>query len=167
MLSRNQKTEIIQKLRKDIESSKAIFLTNLVGISANDAVRIRREVRGVEGKVVIARNTLFQQAAKGTPCESVLKNLKGTNAVVFAFNDAAAVASVLGKANADLELVALNGGLLGDKVLSMTDVKILSKLPPRDQMLATLLATMQAPISAFVRLLESIRAQKEKGDAVA
>ena len=161
MLGRNQKSEIIKKLRKDIEASKAIFLTNLVGISANNAVRIRREIRNVEGKIVITRNTLFEQAAKGTSSEGILKNLKGANAVVFAFNDAAAVASVLGKANADLELVTLNGGLLGDKLLSMAEVKILSKLPSRDLMLSAVLATMQAPVSAFVRVLDLIRDKKE------
>lgn len=165
MLTRAQKQEIIDGIKGDISKSKAIFLTNLVGISANSSVDVRKKVRDVGGKVLITRNSLFGKAAEGTFAEGLLKGLKGTNAVAFAFEDAATVAKVLNDAGKDLELVTLTGGYLGEQKLGAKEVKELANLPSRDQMLATVLATFMAPASAFVRVLHAIKEEKEKATA--
>ena len=164
MLERSDKEAIIQSLKADIEKSKAIFLTNLIGISSNDAVKVRKAVRDAQGKVVVTRNTLFKKAAVGTPAEDLLSNLSGPHAVAFAFDDAAAVAKCLKEAGKDLELVSLKGGVLDGQELNKAQVQQLADLPSRDQMLGTLLATFMAPASAFARVLFAIQEKKEKGE---
>ena len=126
-----------------------------------------KALRGCKGKMVVTKNTLYSKAAEGTPAESLFANLKGPNAVAFAFEDAAAVAKCLKNAGADHEVVELRGGILEGKELSVQEVKELADLPSRDEMLGTLLATFNAPISALARVLNSIREQKEEGGAPA
>ena len=90
--------------------------------------------------------------------------LKGPHAVAFAYEDAAAVAKCLKKAGDEHEnVVELKAGLLDGKLLSKEELVQLANLPGKDQMLATLLATFNAPIGAFARVLEAIREQKESG----
>lgn len=165
MLKRSEKEKIILSLKEDIERSQAVFLTNLIGISANDAVSIRRGVRDVGGKVIISRNTLYQRAAIGTKCEKLLSNLKGTNAVAFAFDDPAAVAKCLKQAGKQLEQVDLRGGILEDKELTVAQVAELADLPSREEMLGTLLATFMAPISALARVLFAVKEEKEQKES--
>lgn len=162
MLKRAEKEEIVKGLKADIERSQGIFLTNLIGVGANDAVQVRRNVRNAKGKLIVARNTLFKRAAKGTPSEKLFEGLKGPSAVAFAFEDAAAVAKSLKDSSKELELVTLRGGMLNGEVLNKAQVEQLANLPSRDQMLATLLATFNAPISAFARVLNEIKNQKEQ-----
>ncbi|PJB54528.1 MAG: 50S ribosomal protein L10 [Bdellovibrio sp. CG_4_9_14_3_um_filter_39_7] len=164
MLKRSEKEVIIADLKKDLDGAKAVFLTNLIGISSNDAVALRKEIRETNGKVVVTRNTLFQKAAVGTYAEKLLSTLKGPSALAFAFDDAAAIAKCLKKAGDTFELVQLKGGFLEGKELSMAEVKQVADLPSRDQMLGTLLATFNAPVSAFARVIEAIREKKEKGE---
>jgi large subunit ribosomal protein L10 len=166
MLNRSEKEAIIQGLKTDFGNAKAIFLTNLVGITSNDAVRVRKAVRDANGKVVVTRNTLFKKASAGTSAEGLFTDLKGPHAIAFAFDDAAAVAKCLKEAGASLELVELKGGVLDGKMLSKAQVKQLADLPSRDQMLGTLLATFMAPASAFARVLVAIGEKKEKGELV-
>lgn len=161
MLKRAEKDEIISGLRKDIESAQAVFLTNLVGIGANDAVALRKEVRDSKGKIVVTRNTLFKKAVEGTTAESMLGELKGPHALAFAFEDAAAVAKALKNAGKEFEVVELKGGVLNGEVLSIEQVKELADLPSREEMLGTVLATMLAPVSAFARLTNSIKDECE------
>lgn len=163
MLTRAEKDEIIQGLRANIEKSRAVFLTNLIGISSNDSVAIRKKVRESDGHLVITKNKLFGIAAKGTNVEPILSNLKGTNAVAFAYSDAPGVAKVLNDASKEFELVELKAGTLGDTVLSAADLKAIANLPSREQMLATLLATFNAPVSAFVRVLDAIKNKDGSG----
>ena len=163
MLSRKDKQAIIDGLKADFDKASGFFLTNLVGITANDAVQVRKDVREKGGKIVVTRNTLFRKAAEGTKCEPLFSSIKGTNAVAFAFADSAAVVKVLRDAGKDKEQVTLGGGFLGDVALSVAQVKELASLPSREQMLGTALATMMAPCSSFVRLLFAIKEQKESG----
>lgn len=161
MLKRSEKDAIITDIKGNIESARAIFLTNLIGISSNDSVDVRAKIREADGKVVITRNTLFRKAATGTVAEAMLADLKGPHAVAFAFEDAAGVAKVLKDAGKSFEQVELKGGILNGEVLSLEDVKALADLPSRDEMLGTLLATFMAPISAFARLTNSIKDECE------
>ena len=94
MLNRAQKGELVDQLKTKIDQSNAIFLTNLIGLSANDAVALRKSVREVDGAISVTRNSLFELAAKGTSAEEMLAGLKGPHAVAFAYEDAAAVADV-------------------------------------------------------------------------
>lgn len=168
MMTRAEKDVVVSSIKEKIEKSQAIFLTNLVGIPSVDAVRIRKNVREANGHVVVTRNTLFARAAQGTPAEGLLKDLKGTTAVAFAFEDAAAVAKIVNDASGEFQdIVTLRGGMLGSQTLSKAEVIALAKLPSRDQMLGTLLATFNAPVSAFARVLFAIQEQKEKGGAAA
>lgn len=164
MLNRSEKDAIIQDLKTDIGRAKAIFLTNLIGITSNDAVSVRKAVRDNNGKMVVTRNTLFKKAAAGTPAEALVANLSGPHALAFAFEDPAAVAKSLKEAGASLELVDLKGGVLDGQMLTKAQVKQLADLPSRDQMLGTLLATFLAPVSAFARVVYAIQEKKEKGE---
>ena len=164
MMTRAEKDVVVSSIRAKIEKSQAVFLTNLVGIPSVDSVRIRKSVREAKGHMVITRNTLFARAAKGTMAEGLLADLKGSSAVAFAYEDAAAVAKVVNDASGEFsEIVTIKGGVLGTQKLTKAEVIALAKLPSRNEMLGTLLATFNAPVSAFARVLFAINEQKQGG----
>ena len=168
MLTRAEKGTIIDGIKADIEKAGAIFLTNLIGVEANDAVSIRKNIREAGGKIVVTRNTLFAKAAEGTAAENLLSGLKGPQAVAFAFDEAPAVAKCLKEAGKDIEHVELRGGIFEGKEISINEVMALADLPSRDEMLGTLLATFNAPISALARVLYAVQEKMEEGsEAVA
>lgn len=163
MLTRAEKDVIIDGLKKKITDANAIFLTNVIGLPSNDATALRKSIREAGGSLVVTRNTLFSKAAAGTDAEELLSGLKGTQAVAFAFEEAPAVAKALKECGKAFELVELRGGLLDGKALTPAEVNAIADLPSRDEMLGTLLATFNAPISAFARVLNAIKEQKEAG----
>jgi large subunit ribosomal protein L10 len=161
MLTRNDKEAIVGSLKENLTNAKAIFLTNVIGVTSNDSNALRKTVREAKGSIVVTRNTLFRKAAEGTYAEELLKDLKGTNAVVFAYDEAPAVAKAIYDASKENDLVSLGDGYLGEKALTANEVVALAKLPSRDEMLGTLLATFNAPVSAFARLMNSIKDEVE------
>lgn len=162
MMTRAEKDVVVAGIKANIEKAQAVFLTNLVGIPSVDSVRIRKLVREANGHMVITRNTLFARAAKGTPAEGLLADLKGSTAVAFAFEEAPAVAKIINDAAGEFDgVVTIKGGMLDGKELSKAEVIALAKLPSRDEMLGTLLATFNAPVSAFARVLNAIKEKQE------
>lgn len=162
MMTRAEKDVVVSQIKANIEKAQGVFLTNLVGIPSVDSVRIRKQVREAKGHVVITRNTLFARAAKGTYAEGLLADLKGSTAVAFAFEEAPAVAKIINDAAGEFDgIVTIKGGMLDGKSLSKAEVIALAKLPSRDEMLGTLLATFNAPVSAFARVLNAIKEKQE------
>lgn len=161
MITRESKDAVIKTLKENITNSRALFLTNVVGMSANESVELRKAIRDSKGTIVVTRNSLFGKAAQGTYAEELLTGLKGTNAVAFAFEDAPGVAKALLETSKEVEAVTLGKGYLGDELLEETKVMALAKLPSRDEMLGTLLATFQAPVSSLARLVNSIKDECE------
>ena len=161
MMTRQQKENVVQNIQSDIQKAVALFYTDIIGIKSNDANALRRGLRNVGGKVVVTKNTLFAKAAKGTYVEESTKDLKGSTAMVFAFEDPAAVAKCFKKFKETQESVSLRNGFLEKKALNMAQIKDLADLPAKDQMLATLLAAFMAPVSSFVRILDEIRKEKD------
>lgn len=166
MLNRADKEALVDGLKKDIEGARALFLTNLIGIPSNDSVQVRKEIREAQGKVVVTRNTLFTRAAAGTYAEKLLAELKGPHALAFAFEDAPAVAKALKTAGKEFDVIELKGGFLNGEELSVNQINELADLPSRDEMLGTLLATMNAPVSAFARLMNQLKDKAEAGESV-
>ena len=162
MLNRAEKAKLVTELRDKINGSSGIFLTNVIGLSSNDGVALRKEVRSAGGSISVTRNTLFRLASEGTPAEEKFKDLKGPHALAFAETDPAAVAKCLKEAGDTFgDLVTLKAGFLNGKLLTNEELVMLANLPSKDQMLATMLATFNAPISALARVLNSIKEKKE------
>ena len=162
MITRESKTAVINDLKEKITNSKALFLTNVIGMEGTESVELRKQIRESNGALVVTRNSLFGKAAEGTYAEELLKGLKGTNAVAFAFEDAPGVAKALLETSKVIEVVKLGKGFLGEELLDESQVMALAKLPSRDEMLGTLLATFQAPVSSLARLINTIKDECEK-----
>ena len=79
----------------------------------------------------------------------------------LALEDAPGVAKAVFTASKDLEQVTLSKGYLDQKLLSEAQVAELASLPSRDEMLGTLLATFNAPISAFARVINALKDEME------
>ncbi len=161
MITRAQKDAVIADLRDKIENSQALFLTNVIGIEANQAVELRKTIREAKGGLIVTRNSLFGKAAEGTYAEELLTGLKGTNAVAFAFEDAPGVAKAIYESSKALEAITLGKGFLNQELLDEGRVSALAQLPSRDEMLGTLLATFQAPVSSLARLVNAIKDECE------
>ena len=166
MLTRDQKEEMVKSLKVDLQGAQAVFLTNVVGITSNASNDIRKKVRDSKGKLVVLRNTLFRRASTGTPYEKMLSNLSGPRALAIAFGDATGVAKALFEFGKDNEIVQIYGGVLDGKDISAKEAKELAQLPSKDQMIGTLLATFNAPISALARVLFAIQEKKQQETTV-
>jgi large subunit ribosomal protein L10 len=93
-------------------------------------------------------------------------------AVAITYGDAAQAAKSLTAFAKDNDTLKLKAGYLDGKVISLNDIKALSKLPSKQELLGKLLGTLVAVPTGFVRvlngvpskwvyLLEAIRRQKE------
>jgi large subunit ribosomal protein L10 len=128
---------------------------------------------GVFMKVV--KNTLARRAIAGTSFECLSDSLKGPLILAFSKEDPGAAARVLKDFSKDNEKLVVTAIAFGGKLLPKTELERLSKMPTREQALATLMAVMKAPITKFVatlaaphaKLVRTVKAVADKLEAAA
>ncbi len=116
----------------------------------------RRASQGVQLRVL--KNTLARRAVTGTPFAGLADKLVGP--LVYGFSaDPVAAAKVLASFAKDNDKLVVKAGAMPNYVMDMAGVKALATMPSREELLAKLMATMQAPIGQFVRTLNEVPAR--------
>ncbi len=148
-----RKQALVDGIREKLESSQAVILVDYCGLTAEQMANLRRQLREKGSELRVVKNTLALRAAQGTSLAQALDLFKGPTAFVYGYQDPVETAKVLVKFAKEVEQLELKGGLIEGKVFGPEDVDALSKLPSRDVLLATLLATFNAPITGLVNVL--------------
>lgn len=153
-----QKDKTVAELRELIAGSKAAFLTDYRGLTVAEVTKLRIKLREQKAEYHIVKNTLFKVALGGEVIPELDTLLTGPTAIVFANEDIVAPAkSILDFVAASKKPeVKIKGGYLDGKVYTVEQVEAISKLPPREQIVAQLIGTLDGPISNFVGTLDGI-----------
>lgn len=156
MMKREQKIELAKEIAAEIDAAEGVILTSYKGMTFNQlsAVRSAVKVKGSNFKVV--KNTLLKKALNGSNINDLDNHLVESTALIIVKSDFAAVAKDVKKYAKDFQNFKVKVGLMGDTVLTSADVLTLADLPSREELLAKMLATMNAPVTNFVSVLANI-----------
>lgn len=145
---KNDKQILVDSLREKLGSASAVYYTDFTGLNVKRMTDLRRRLRKVGVEYVVIQNTLALRAVNESGLVS--HRLKGPTGIVVA-KDAVAGAKVLSEfAKENDAKPALKGGLFDGQTIDNEQVKKLASMPSREQLLAELGASMQAPLGQFV-----------------
>ena len=152
-ITKERKNELITRYSEWVKRSKALVMTQYVGLTMKDIDALRAKVRDNGGEFHIIKNTLaklaFEQA--GLPVQAT--QFEGSTAIIFAFSDApATVKSVMEFAKSS-DFLKIKGGYLEKQALTPEGVKALAELPPLPVVRGQLLGTLLGPASKLARTL--------------
>ena len=170
-LNLQQKEAVVAEVAKQVAGAQAIVLVENRGMAVADMTKLRAKAResGVYFRVV--KNTLVRRAVADTPFASLSDKMVGPLAYGIG-SDPVAVAKVLNDFAKGNEKFVITAGAMPGHVMSVKDIAALAALPSRDELIAKLLGTMQAPVvklvrtmnevpSKFVRALAAVRDSKQ------
>jgi large subunit ribosomal protein L10 len=154
MQTKKQKQELVAEVSQKIKDSKALVFANFKGVAVKQIDTVRTELRKSGSGWQVLKKTLLNLALKDAGITIDAKKLEGQIGVAFSKDEVAAAKALSDfiKQNKDVPLT-IQGGTLGEKELSLTEIKALAKLPSKQELLGTLVGTLQAPVSGFVRVL--------------
>ena len=152
-ISKVRKNEIVDQYSEWINNSRAMFLTEYVGLTMKDIDELRKKAREAGGEFHIVKNTLGKVAFESLGMEIPANYLDGSTAIGFAFEDAPAMAKAMAEFARTSDFLKIKGGYLNKQVIDAEAVKALAELPPLPVMRAQLLGTIMAPASKLVRTL--------------
>jgi large subunit ribosomal protein L10 len=171
-----KKEAIVKELKEQMTSSKGVVITSYRGLTVANDTKLRRALREAGVHYHVVKNTMMRIAAKDAGLEEIAEHLEGTTAMAYS-EDAVAPAKVICdfiKKNKldEANILSVKVGLVEGKVIDEKEVKALASLPSREELIAKMLGSMNAPITNtvgvlsgvlrnFVYALEAVRAKKE------
>ena len=152
--TKQQKQETMKSLTEGLKQAKAVVFANFQGLKVSESEELRRECRKNNIKVVAAKKTLVKRV-----CEELgLKNIDpkvfaGGVATFMALGDEVSAAKVVDTFAKTHKVMGIFGGIMNGDFISVAVVKSLAALPGKQDLLAKLVGSLNAPISGFVNAL--------------
>jgi large subunit ribosomal protein L10 len=154
-LNLEEKKAVVEEVAAQVAAAKAIVLAEYRGLEVGNMTELRRHARRSGVYLRVLKNTLARRAVKDTPFAGLADKMVGP--LVYGISsDPVATAKVMNEFAKGNEKFVIKAGAMPNAVISAKEVAALASLPSREELLAKLMGTMQAPIAQFVRTLNEV-----------
>ncbi len=150
-----EKVEAINALKKDFEGVENFIFTDYRGLTVEQITTLRTKLRETGSTYKVVKNRFAKIALKELDKPEVGDLLVGPTAVVITGEEAGTAAKEL-FAFAKEAPVSVKGGLIGTDVFDSSQMEAYSKLPTKNELIAKLMGTMNAPLQNFVYILNAV-----------
>jgi large subunit ribosomal protein L10 len=154
-LNIDEKKAVVAEVSAEIAKAQGIFVAEYRGLGVGSMTELRAKARKSGVYLRVLKNTLARRAVAGTPFEKLAEQMVGP--LVYGISsDPVATAKVLNEFAKANEKLVIKAGAMPNAVITAKEVKALASMPSREQLIAQLLGTMQAPVAQFVRTLNEV-----------
>jgi len=158
-MERTEKEALVGEVKQRFDRMTSAVFLDFTGLNVAVVTKLRDEFRkaGVEYRVV--KNTLVRHAIKHHAWSKKLDDtLVGMTGIAWCYEDPSAAAKVVKAFRKDKEheKLKIKAGLIEGQILDASGVENqLATMPGKDELRATLLATLQAPLQQFLQQLNA------------
>lgn len=148
------KKQQVLAMREKISGAASVVLANYRGLTVEEDTRMRTALRenGVDYKVI--KNNILRHAVEGTEFEEFKEHLVGPTAIAVS-DDEVAPAKILYDFSKKMDSIEFKTGAIDGKVIDVDGIMELAKLPSREELIAKMLGSMNAPISGLANVLNA------------
>lgn len=149
----NKKKGEVAELSEKIKKAQAFVLADYRGINVQDDTQMRNDLRKANVEYKVVKNTLTKFAAEENGLNDLLPHLEGPTAIAISYTDPIAPAKILNEYSKKNDKIKLKAGYVEGKVIDIEGIKSLANIPSREELIAKMLGSFNAPISGFVNVL--------------
>ena len=155
-MNKEQKTAQIGEIKDNFSKMASAVLTDFRGVDVENMTALRDEFRKVGVEYKVLKNKLLGIAAKEEDFhDALVPYLKDPTGVAWSWDDPSAPAKIVVDFAKKNDKLKIKCAVVDGDVLDAQGVVALSKMPGKNELLATLLATFMEPATGFVRLLQA------------
>ena len=159
MANKEAKAPLIEELADKLDRSSIAIVTDYRGLTVADMQTLRRRLRDVGVEYQVAKNTLTRFAADRVNKTAIHADLEGPTAIAFGYDDPAAAARAMQDYLRTSRVLRVKGGIIGNRHLAPDQIESLAALPPKPQLQARVVGTIQGPMASLVGAMNSLLSQ--------
>jgi large subunit ribosomal protein L10 len=156
MANKAVKAQTIDEIKDEICRSSVAIVTDYRGLTVEEITTLRRSLQETEAEYTVVKNTLAILAVKDTEFEPLTEFFKGPTALVLGRQDQVAPAKTLTQFMKKAKKVTIKGGVLNGQSLSEDQVKQLADLPSKEELLAQIMGSINAPATGIASCVHNL-----------
>lgn len=149
-VTKEKKADVLKDLEEKFGKAQAVYFADYRGLSVKDMGKLRGKLReeGVDFRV--AKKTLMKLSLQNTKMPDAPAGvMEGPVGAAFGYEDVLVAVKLLHEFSKENDKLKILGGLVEGKFITQAQAVELAKLPSRDELLAKLLGSLNAPVSGF------------------
>lgn len=152
--TRQQKEDFIKNFNEKLQQAKSIVFVHFDGLKVKEIEELRKLFRAEKIDYVVAKKTLLKKAFEKAGIENYdPATFEKEVGVAFGIEDEVAPARIIQQFSKNHEALQAFGGVLENSFVGQEKVIELSRLPSKEELLAKVVGTINAPVSGFVNAL--------------
>jgi len=146
-MSKYLKNLIAAEVAERLSGVQDAVLVNVVGMTANHTVELRRELREKNIHLLVVKNSMARRACEGTSLAPAFEGAQGSNAIVWGAEDFISLSKEITRIDKEAKFTnfATSGGVMDGEKLTPDRVKEISKWPNRVEQLSILSGQILSP----------------------
>jgi large subunit ribosomal protein L10 len=149
------KVDALEAIKEKLQENRDFIFTDYRGLTVEQITALRGKLREKQAEYRVVKNRYAKRAFEQLEMPDVSDLLIGPTALALLKDDASAVAKVLYDFAKDAP-VSVKGSIVDGKLFDGEQTEALSRLPSRDQLIAQLMSTMQAPLQYLVYAMNGV-----------
>ena len=145
-MDRNQKEASVEELNSIFSEAGSVVMAHYTGMTVAEMTKLRAKLRELGGTFKVVRNRLAKIALQGKPGEGAADLFTGPVAIAYSEDFVAAPKVLVEYAKENSKLVIL-GGFMEEDVFDAAGIDALSKMPSREELIASIVGCIGAPAS--------------------
>lgn len=154
-LNLEQKKAAVAEIGAQVAQAQAIVLAEYRSLPVGDMTVLRKKAREAGVYFRVLKNTLARRAVADTPFKDLADKMSGPLAYGISA-DPVSAAKVLHEFAKTNDKFVITAGAMPGSMMSPKEVAALASMPSRQELLAKLVGTMQAPMVKLVQTLNEV-----------
>jgi large subunit ribosomal protein L10 len=152
MINKAKKQEIIDGLVAKFKRATGFYIVDFKGMTVEASIRFRRELKKLDIDYKVAKNTLIKRALKELEKSDIIPDdiLKGQSGIIFSFDDPVSPVKIIKEQFDKFNLPLLKGSVIEGEYFAGSKLNMLAALPTKLDVMASIVGSLQAPISGIV-----------------
>ena len=157
-LSANQeaKKAVAQEIVEKIKESKSVVFVDYNKLTVAEVSELRRKCRQAGCEYKVYKNTLLRKALNELGFNQFDNDLNGPTTVAFAGDETAAAKVMVAAAKDYADKIVLKSAFVDNAYVDKEGVKALASMPSKEELIAKMLGSLQAPIANFAGVLGNL-----------
>jgi len=155
--TKEQKKQALDKLNEKMDQAKGIVFSSFDQVGVAEIETLRSELRQNDSEMVVVKKSLLKKILAERKIEGLnTEESKGNFGVIMGYQDEVAPAKVTDKFKKTNEGLVFQGGILEGKYISIEEIQALALLPGKEELIAKVIGSLNAPVSNFVGVLNGV-----------
>lgn len=152
-IPRGQKKKIVEELTDKFSKMKSLVFLRYEGLKVKDIEDFRKKCKESGVEYAVVKKTLMDLALRNANLDVDTKEIEGNFGIVIGLNNEVAPAKTAYEYTKEYEKAEIAGGVLWGKIADSAMILQLAKLPSKNELLAKLVGSINAPVSRFVNVI--------------